>query len=124
MTLKLLTTAGAVMDILGGNQPAQRLTGDRATTVSNWRNQDHFPAKHYVIINNALAPVGYFAPPWLFGATKARRRNEGKPPPTRKQAKTEHGWQMDQQAQKGHNNWAAPAGRPIASPGSRNCGTS
>jgi hypothetical protein len=78
------------MDKLGGNRPVQQLTGDQPSTVSNWRNQDHFPARHYVLINEVLQPLGYCAPPWLFGMTQraARKRlKKRRPPPIRQKAK-------------------------------------
>jgi hypothetical protein len=74
MALTVLTTTAAIFDVLGGNQQVQRLTGDQASTVSNWRTQRHFPAKHFVLINGALAPLGYEALPALFGMTKPGRR--------------------------------------------------
>lgn len=62
-----LTTTSEVMDALGGNQTVCLLTGSKPSAVSNWRNQQTFPASTYVAMVSALREIGKDAPPSLWG---------------------------------------------------------
>jgi hypothetical protein len=74
--MKLLTNTAAVMDALGGNAAVQRLTGDRATTVSNWRHSKTFPADLYDLMREALGELGYRAPAALWRQRKRRKKKK------------------------------------------------
>ena len=61
-----LITTSAVIDALGGNEAAARLTGRGKTAPYNWRQWPRFPADTYLVMHSALAAKGLFAPPWLW----------------------------------------------------------
>lgn len=63
--LKLLSTTGDVIDVLGGNAAVARRFGVSPQVVSNWR-VGTFPSKTYVAIQAELKPMGYTAAPSLF----------------------------------------------------------
>jgi hypothetical protein len=54
-----LSDVGEAIDVLGGNVAVQNLTGARKTTVWWWRKNNRFPSKYYVVISDALRPLGY-----------------------------------------------------------------
>lgn len=70
-----LTTAGAVIDALGGTTALARLTGNKAQVVSNWRSFGRFPPRTYLFLTGALAEIGKSAPDHLWGMD---------PPPARR----------------------------------------
>lgn len=67
MNQAYLTTASAVIDLLGGNPAVARLTGRRAQAVSNWRRFNAFPADTYVALTEALKAIDASAPNSLWG---------------------------------------------------------
>lgn len=61
------TSAGAVIDALGGTTAVAELTGSKLNTVSNWRAFGVFPPKTYLVLINELAAKGHEAPASLWG---------------------------------------------------------
>lgn len=63
----VLTSAGEVIDRVGGTAAAARLTGSSMGSVSNWRAAGRLPHKTFLIFAMALAQKGAVAPPKLWG---------------------------------------------------------
>lgn len=63
MDLTELTTAGAVIDKLGGNTTVARLTGRKhQSAAANWRAANSFPPNTLVCLTAALREAGCTAP--------------------------------------------------------------
>ena len=75
MQLKTLNTVAAIFDVLGGSRAVQELTGDKPTTVSNWRNWNVCPANTYDLFLRELAVRGYWAPSELFAQRERNSKN-------------------------------------------------
>ena len=87
MQLKTLNSVTAIFDVLGGSLAVQELTGDKPTTVSNWRNWNVCPANTHDLFLRELAVRGYWAPPALFAQ---RERNRKKPRKKKPRSVTTH----------------------------------
>ena len=87
MKLKTLNSVTAIFDVLGGSLAVQELTGDKPTTVSNWRNWNVCPANTHDLFLRELAVRGFWAPPELFAQRKKKpRKKKPKPVTTHRQA--------------------------------------
>lgn len=62
-----LSTAGEVMDALGGNAGVAKLTNSTLKAVWNWRKDNYFPSDTFVVLKCALADRGIDAPASLWG---------------------------------------------------------
>lgn len=62
-----LTTAGQVIDALGGIDSVVALTGRGPTAVSNWRVSNKFPSSTYLLIGDGLRQLGVTAAVSLWG---------------------------------------------------------
>lgn len=67
MTVDSLTTAGDVIDALGGTTAVARLTGRKPQHVTNWRASGRLPSPFFLIMTRALEDHGKSAPPHLWG---------------------------------------------------------
>ena len=65
-----LTTTEDVMTALGGVPAVMALTGGGYKAVSNWKSFPTFPARHFVVMNDALAKIGKTAPASLWAQTE------------------------------------------------------
>ena len=70
MSKRQLTTASAVIDRLGGNQPVAVITGRMPGAVSNWRRFNAFPPNTYLALTEALRAAGETAPDSLWGMAR------------------------------------------------------
>jgi hypothetical protein len=70
--MDVLTSAGAVIDALGGTQKLAELIGKSPQTVSNWRTNG-FSAKTADFIRAELQAIGKTAPGSLWGMMEPRR---------------------------------------------------
>lgn len=61
-----LTTANQVIDALGGVEGLQKLTGQTASVINNWRRFKKFPAHEHDELTRALKRRGKCAPARLF----------------------------------------------------------
>jgi hypothetical protein len=67
MTRTRLDSTSEAIEVLGGTKGVIALTGAKPTTVSWWRRNNRFPAKHLMVISGALWEAGYTADGELFG---------------------------------------------------------
>jgi hypothetical protein len=72
---RAFTSTIEVIEALGGSAAVAALTGRKTSAVSNWRQQDHFPANTYLILRQALETAECEAPDWLWDmAPRAHRK--------------------------------------------------
>ena len=71
MERKQLTTAGEIIDALGGSRIVSRLCGNKSFTATNWRAGGLFPPETYAVLKRALAEKGYDAPDSLWQMREA-----------------------------------------------------
>lgn len=71
MGKKRLTTAGEVMEALGGVSEVARLTRRTYKAAFQWRYLPTFPANTYIVMTEALGQRGLSAPPSLWGMAEA-----------------------------------------------------
>lgn len=64
---KILSTATAVIDELGGTKATADLTGRRMQHVTNWRAAGRLPADTFLIVSEALKKKNAAAPAALWG---------------------------------------------------------
>jgi hypothetical protein len=62
-----ITTAGAVLDALGGNTKVANHLGEQHSTVSMWRLRGRFPSRVFFRMQAMLIERGLKAPPSLWG---------------------------------------------------------
>lgn len=62
-----LTTAGQVIDKLGGTTATARLTDRLPQHVSNWRATGRLPADTFLILSKELEALGVTAPAEIWG---------------------------------------------------------
>ena len=67
MSTITLTSAGQVIDALGGTVALARMLSVSAAAVSNYRARNAFPSNSYLALGNALAAQGASAPASLWG---------------------------------------------------------
>lgn len=75
--LKELTTARAIVAVLGGDAIVAKVIGVTSKAVNNWVNWNRFPAATYARMLWELNKLGYTAPPGLWrqlGTEKLRIR--------------------------------------------------
>jgi hypothetical protein len=72
MAICTLTTAGEVIDALGGTAETARKTNRQMQAVSNWRKSGRLPAETFLIVSDELAKLGRAAPPELWGIASAQ----------------------------------------------------
>ena len=63
----MLRTTNEVIGALGGYRAVINLTGTSPQVVTNWKNQDTFPARFFVLMDAELRKRGYRAPASLWG---------------------------------------------------------
>jgi hypothetical protein len=98
MAQKLLHKTGEAIDALGGTKGIQGLLlrarpakPVKPSAISNWRTLGAFPFWTYVPITGALAPLGYYVPPSLFGGLTERARKRRKKSRARKKDEPREG---------------------------------
>jgi len=62
-----LATVNTVLRALGGARNVARLTGAGHTSICNWRADERFPARYFLVMNTALEARGYTARHSLWG---------------------------------------------------------
>jgi hypothetical protein len=74
--LTLISTAGDVIDALGGTAAAAKMLGTKAAlqSISNARARNRLPSSTFLLFTDELARVGKRAPPALWGIKPPRRR--------------------------------------------------
>jgi hypothetical protein len=66
-----LNSTAEVIDALGGVSAVARITGAKYPAVHNWTKFVVFPAKTYVVMQEALQAIGHVAPASLWGMVQA-----------------------------------------------------
>lgn len=69
--IRELTTTSDVIEALGGVSEVARITGAKYPAAYNWTKFVVFPAKTYVVMQEALAALGCSAPASLWGMVPA-----------------------------------------------------
>lgn len=74
--LTLISTAGDVIDALGGTAAAAKMLGTKAAlqSISNARARNRLPHSTFLLFSDALAQIGKRAPSTLWGINPSRRR--------------------------------------------------
>lgn len=67
METRVIQTADAVIDLLGGTSATARLVGRSNQAVSNWRGTGRLPPETFLVISAALSERGASAPASLWG---------------------------------------------------------
>jgi hypothetical protein len=71
-----MTSVNLVISVLGGNQQVAKITHSNPKSVSNWKNQQRFPASTYVSLTQALKRMGLTANTelWAMRGAKSKAR--------------------------------------------------
>lgn len=72
--MRTIRSTEEIINRLGGTFEVARLTGSLPSAVSNWKTVGHFPPALFLVIGQALARLGYKAPPSLWRIQAPRRR--------------------------------------------------
>lgn len=73
--LETLSSAGAVIDALGGSLAAARLGRRTIAAATNWRATGRLPPHTFLIFRERLAAIGKTAPSALWGIPQPEPHN-------------------------------------------------